>query len=124
MTHLYKTLPQHPVIPSTPNFLAGNPKYKASAPHTERDHGGGTTITAERGGSRWPGGRGLRRVEEEHAVPLRPGHLAPSRMAVSHRPLGPASGPTAPRLRPISHRPQARPRDSHGRGLPQVPHGC
>jgi hypothetical protein len=31
----------------------------------------------------------IRRVEEEHAVSLRPGHLAPSRMAVSHRPLGP-----------------------------------
>jgi len=62
-------------------------------------------------------------VEEEHAVPLRPGHLARSRMAVSHRPLGPASGPTVTRLRPISRRPQARPRDPHRRGLPQLPHG-
>jgi hypothetical protein len=118
-----QTISPHPIIPSTPNFLAGNPENKARAPHTQRDHGRGTTITAERGWSRWPGGRGLRRVEEEHAVSLRLGHLAPSRMAASHRPLGPDSGPTAPRLQPISRRPQARPRDSHGRGLPQLPHG-
>lgn len=70
-----------------------------------RTHGG-------RPGPRFSCLRGrVRRLEEEQPFPLRPYHLSPSRMAVSHRPLGSLGAAAPHRLFP--RRPQARSWDPH-----------
>jgi hypothetical protein len=101
-------------FPSIPIFVWRETKSEL----LQRENGGTTATTRRRGGI-GTGGGGVHSVEEEHAVPLRLDHFTPSRMAVSHCPLGTTLGPTTlPHLRPISRRSKTRPRDPH---LPRRP---